>query len=384
MPQLDYIPLNQIRQSKVALRDVNRQSEDFMELTQSIRSQGVLAAISVRRVPGEDGKQFQLVDGLQRFTASSEVGTGVVEIVDGKAVGTFVDGQDAEGKPIKIGVIPAQIIDRDEADTMVSQIIANAHRIETKPTEYAKAIIRFLGYNPVLTEAELAVKLGKSPAWIGKTLTLNKLADAAKPLVDDGHIVLVNAYNLAKLPPDEQLLWLDRAQTQKPDEFTAGVLKRAKEIRDANKQGRDAAAETFTPVRHIRKKPELESEADAPKVGPALIRELDLTSQFKPNAQGLFQAASAGFQLGLNWAMNYDPKSQQAQKEKDENRRKSEAETKIRRDAEKKNKAEAEAIKRAEKARTDAAAAREAAAKLPPVLVTESASAELETAAAAS
>lgn len=379
VPELKYIPLDKIRGNPVALRDVNRQSDEFTELVGSVKKDGVITAISVRRKPGEDGKEFELVDGLQRFSASQEAGTGTV--ADGQGVFDKDEKgeirKDLNGNPV--GVIPAQIIAREDADALTAQIIANAHKIETKPVEYARSLMRYLGYNPTMTEAQLAGTLNKSPQWINKMLGLLKLHDNIKPLVNEGRITVANAYVLAKLPQDEQLNWLDRAQTEGSNEFSAKALARVKEIRDANRKGTDAGEEGFVPVIHLRKKTELEQEMKKPEILPALIRDLNITKGIKPSAEGLLAAATAGAALGVKWALSSDERSIEAAKQKDAERRKRDAEQKIRRDAEKTAKKEKEASEKAAKAREEAAKAREAAAKLPPV---EAAPAATEGAAA--
>lgn len=368
MNELLFIPLTKIRQNKIALRDVNRQGESFLELVASIRSQGVLSAVSVReKKDKDDDKEYELVDGLQRFTSACEVGTGLVdrrldpETGKTETIPKFVE---IDGK--QVGVIPAMVLERDEADALVAQVIGNAHRVETKPTEYSNALTRILGYTPSLSSTELAYKLGKSPEWIEKILTLKKLHESIKPLVDEGAIPLLNAINLVKLPPEEQLAWVDRAQTMRGDEFGIQCLKRAKEIRDANKKGVEAGPEVFTPIRHYRKKPEIEAEADAPKVLAALMRDAEVTKGLKKDAAGLEQAALLGGVFALNWAMNFDPKSQQEQREKDESRQKAAKEAALRRAAERTQKKEEEARKRASEAIAEAEAAKLAAAGLPP------------------
>lgn len=366
MPELKYIPLDAIRGNPVALRDVNRQSEEFMELVGSIKRDGVFNAINVRHAPGEDGKQYVLVDGLQRFTGSCEAGTGVVEngqgVYDKDAKGEV--RTDSAGRPV--GLIPAQVISRDDAEALTSQIIANAHRIETKPVEYSRAIMRYLGYNPTLTESELAARLNKSPQWVNKMLGLLKLSDAAKPLVNEGKIPLASAYALAKLPPDEQANWLERAQTMQSTEFNGQALARVKEIRDSNRKGQQAGEEQFIPVTHLRKKPEIEKEMQQPEILPNLLRDLKVTNGIKPNAEGLQQAALEGAKVALKWALNFDEKSIEEAKKKDADRRAREKEQKIRRDAEKTQTKAKEAAERAEKARAAAEEARKAAEALPP------------------
>ena len=214
--ELLHISLDKIRLNPVALRDVQRKEQEFTELVDSVRRHGVMSAISVIRKPGADGKEFELVDGLQRFSASQEA-----------------------GRP----TIPAQVLVVQDAERIIAQVIGNAVRLETKPVEYAKALMKILGYNPTWTEAELASKVSKSPAWINRQLGLLRLNQKAKILVDDNRIPVANAYVLAKLPEEEQDNWIERAQTQQASEFTQAVLERAKQIKEANRKGQEAGEE---------------------------------------------------------------------------------------------------------------------------------------------
>lgn len=360
---LKEIRLDEIRVNPIALREVNRSDDQFVELMNSIRSQGIITAISVREKPGDDGKKYELIDGLQRFTSAQEVGTGIVN-ADGPV---FVDSTDAEGKTIKVGVVPANILVRDDAEALLTQIIGNVQRVETTPVQYAAGLRRLLGYYATWTIAELASKLNKSPNWIEKQLGLLKLHDSIKPLVDGGKITVSNAIVLCKLPPDEQLKWMDRAQTETSEIFGPAALARVKEIRDANRKGEDAGEAVFQPTPHLRKKPEMESELKEPTVLPQLIQELNILEGIKPTRDGLAAAARQGAALGIAWALNYDAKSQEAQRQNHIEREKRNEEQKIRRDAERKQKRAQEAAERTAKANDEAKAAAEKAAALGPV-----------------
>lgn len=336
-PTLKMVDLNAVRLNPVALRDVNRESEAFRQLVDSIKSEGVLSAVSMRPVSdsekNEDGKTYILIDGLQRYTASQEAGKTE---------------------------IPANIMERNEAESLVTQIIGNAHKIETKPIEYSRAILRILGYYPTMTETELAAKLAKSPQWIGKILGLNKLQDNIKPLVDDDKISLNNAFVLAKFPPEEQLLWIDRAQTMSAPEFQASATERQKAIKEANRKGVDAGEEVFVPIATFRNKKEIETEMEKPVMGPALVKDGNIVANLKTKEE----AAVAGFNLGLRWALNFDPKSIEIQRQKDEERRKKNADDKVRREAEKQEKRAKEASELAAKTQAAAAEARTKAQSL--------------------
>lgn len=323
--ELLYIALEKIRTNPVALRNVARTSEDFLQLVDSVKQRGIINAISVRRKPGEDGKEYELIDGLHRFSAAGEAG---------------------------LTEIPAQVKDQTDAEAMLTQVIGNSHKVETKPAEYAKHLMRILGYHPTMTEAQLASLLSRSPAWISQQMSLNRLHAEAKKLVDDGKIPLQNAYMLAKLPMDEQINWLQRATESEAAVFGTAIIARDKEIKAANRQGRDAAPEQFVPVAHLRKKTEIEVELKENSVSRQLIQELEIAK----NAEDKAQAAMDGFKLGLQWAINFDPKSIEAQKADYEAHKKEQAEAKARREAERNAKREKEKAEK-EKAALDAVAA---------------------------
>lgn len=289
--KLANIPLAEIRLNPVALREVNRNSQAFLELKDSIGSRGVLNAILVREhaLPDKDNKKYELIDGLQRFTASE-----------------MLDRPD----------IPAQILNLDEANALEAQIITNATRVETKPAEYARGLQRMLTINPTMTETELGAKISKSPAWISKNLALNKLNDNIKKLVDEGKIVVANAFMLTKLPSEEQNNWVDRAQTEDSVKFGNQVTERAKAIREASRAGRTVGEATFTPVPHFRKRTEVTPEMESPKIGLQLIEQAELTKRFK----GLDLAREA-FRLGVQFVMSMDAPTVAAEKQKWEQRK---------------------------------------------------------------
>lgn len=338
--KLLHIQISDIRENPVALRGVNRQADSFRELVDSVKSQGILNPINVREKAGEDGKKYEIIDGLHRYSSAQEAG---------------------------LTEIPVQVLDKTDAEALIAQIVGNVQRVDTKPVEYARGLLRILGHNPTMTEAQLATMLSKSPQWIGDQLGLTKLDDGVAKLVNEGKVPLSNAYPLTKLPKEEQLNWLERAMTMAPAEFNPKVLARVKEIRDANRAGKAATPEQFVPTAHLRTKKELEDEMRNPQIVPALIREHKIKD-----------AVSAA-KLALEWAMNFDPASQAAQKAKHEEHMKHQNEQKIRREAERKDKRAAEAKEREAQLRKEADAAKEAAAKLPPL---EGAAAPVETATA--
>lgn len=325
MSKLICVPVGEIRENPVALRSVNRESEQYLGLVESMRQKGFLGAITVReKVDADTGDSFyELVDGLHRYNAAKDAGLAEINV---------------------------DVVDLNDDQTLEAQLMANIHKIETRPVEYSQQLRRILTRNPLMTEAELASTLGKSSQWIKERLGLNKIVnEEIQALVDEGKIGLANAYALAKLPAEEQSAWVDRAMTSPPDEFIPAANNRVKEIREAKRKGQDAADATFTPVAFMQKMKEVKSELETAVIGPAICK-----SNGAKNAE-------AGFALAIAWTLHLDPDSATEQARKDEERKAERAEAKKKRDAER-------AAKKADKTQKDAATAAQAADEAQKVL----------------
>jgi hypothetical protein len=188
----------------------------------------------------------------------------------------------------------------------------------------------------------LANRLAKTPAWISERLGLLKLTDEVGKLVDEDKIGLSNAYALAKLPPEEQSDFVDRAMTMPPQQFGPTVNARVKEIRDAKRKGRDAGPAEFQPVPLIRSRAELVSELEKPIAGPGLCKDNKLST------------AVDGFSMGVKWALQLDPVSAEIQKAKDEERKAERKRAKEKASVERKRKRAKEAAEKAEQLKKEA------------------------------
>lgn len=300
-PELKYIPLSQIRTNPAALRGVNKETEKYQGLVDSIKSHGVLNAILVRELPSENGTPlYGLSDGLHRFTASQDAGKEV---------------------------IPAQVTSLDNAEMLEAQIIANIHKIETTPVEYTKGLQRMIASNPTMTAPELCGRLSKSVTWLNDRLSLTKLKENIQTLVDEGQIKLTNAFALASLDQSLQEDFLERAMTLSPQEFVPTAQKAKKEFEAAKRAGRDPKANEFTSTAFLQKVSVIKSEIENPTVGPRLISSMGVTSPI------------AAFKLALDWVMNQDPESVEAQKKKFDERKKAAEDKKAAAKAEREKKA---------------------------------------------
>lgn len=295
-----HVKVSAVRKSKIALRDVSKDSTGFLQLVESVREKGVLMPIIVREVTDENGeKGYGLVDGLQRFTAAETAG---------------------------LEWIPATFKSMDDAEAMDAQIIANLHRIETKPKEYTEQLLRILSSNPLMTERELAQKLCVSDAFIQQRLSLTKLNAKVMELVNAGSVNLSNAYALAKLPEEEQGEYVDRAMTEQPKVFVSLVSARAKQLRDAKFQGRDAKPAEFTAVATLRKVKDVKAELDSCDSGKVILATSNITDTL------------TAWKEAIKWAMSLDEASVQAQKAKWEEAKRQREEAKEQRRVEREQK----------------------------------------------
>lgn len=317
------LPIINIRENPVALRSVNFESQQYLELVDSIKQKGLMNPISVRqRTDTETGVDYyELIDGLHRFQACKDAGLEVIHV---------------------------HVMSLEDSEVLEAQIIANVHKIETKPADYSRQLQRILAANPTMTEAELASKLGKTSGWISQRLGLNKIDNKEiVEAINSGTIGLANAYALARLPADEMPEFMARAMTETPDIFIPSVQQRVKEIKEAGRRGSDAAPREFVPVAHLRKLKDVKTELDTGEIADVLIK---TTGTKKPND---------AFILACKWFLHLDPMSVEDQKAKwDENeKRKTEVAQKRKAEAAAKK---AEALKKkAEEADIAAAKAKE-------------------------
>ena len=308
--QLKHVPIGLIYEPDKSLRKVDATQEAYLGLVESIRLRGVMNPVTVRELKDGDTGDiiYGLVDGLQRFSASKDVG---------------------------LDFLPAHVISCEDGELIEAQIMANVHKVETKPVEYSRALLKILSDNPLLTKAELGRKLCKPGSWISERLGLLKLTEKIGDLVDEEKIGLSNAYVLAKLPQEEQADFVDRAMTMTPQQFAPTVNARIKEIRDAKRAGKDAEPETFQAIAILRTRKELVEEMETSAIGPGLCDEV------KPSS------AVLAFALGVQWALHMDPRSVETQRARDEERRSNQARAKNESQLERKRKRAKEAAEKA-------------------------------------
>ena len=291
------IAIGLITKSEASLRDVNTSNEEYQALVQSVAKKGILNSILVRELNTDANgvTHYGLIDGLQRFTAAGDVG---------------------------LSEVPARIVAMDDAEILEAQIITNMSRVATKPAELSKHLLRILTRNPLLTKSQLAARVCQSETWLNQRLSLNKLSEPIQELVNTEQINLSNAYALSKLPEEEQKEHVDAAMTESPRTFVTRMKERNKEIKDANKAGRDAGSAKFQPTMHMQKVADVKTEYAiliGEEKGTAILPGVLKDAGIKVDMDAL--------KLIVAWMLHFDPASKEAQvKRADEQKKRREDE----------------------------------------------------------
>lgn len=283
---LQTVPVGDIIKSDMALREVDQETDAFLELVASVRERGILNAISVMETP----EGLQLIDGRHRLTAAEVAGLSEIPAI------------------IMTGIT--------ESDQLEMQVIANVQRVDTKPAQFGTNLRRLMNNDPLLTTAVLAKKLGKSTQWISKTLTLNRLSEPIAELVDKGDIVLANAYALAALPEEEQANWIDRALNDNSDVFVPECTAKAKDIKDETRRGRSKVEQVFEPNQRLRKLVAIKDELTTSEIASALPK-----------------AEAKGFSRAIAWVLHQDSETLEQDRAAWEARRAEQVEAKAKRKA---------------------------------------------------
>ncbi len=263
--KLEELKVADIKQPQNALRAAQTTTEDYQGLKRSIAQNGVKQSINVRPCPDEPGK-YILINGLQRWTASQELG---------------------------YETIPAIIEDANDLQARVLQIQLNKHTVKTKRAEYANTIRDLIISQPHKTEAQIAADLSVTVDWLRETLSLQNLSKDIQELVDEGKIVMATALKLAKLPIEEQATFSDRAIKQTAAEIVPALDERIKQIREAAKTGKAAKPAEFVPSASARSRADITAELATGEAASANITD------------GM--SASEAWKAALKWTLQLDP-----------------------------------------------------------------------------
>ena len=196
-----------------------RDDEDMQKLVESIKENGVLTNLTVRR-RAEGG--YEIISGHRRFHAAQLAGLDTIKV---------------------------QVRDVDDDQAIIDMVDANIQREHISPMEKAKAYAMKLqaisrqGARQDLTSAQLGRKLesadivgkeaGDSRMQVRRYIRLNNLVPDLQKKVDNGTLKFNPAVELSYLSADEQKDFLNYIEAQS----CSPSLSQAQKLKAASKEG---------------------------------------------------------------------------------------------------------------------------------------------------
>ena len=165
---LSYLPIELITPGQYQPRR-HFDEEPLQALAQSIRTQGVISPITVRKIPGQN--TYELIAGERRWRAAQLAG---------------------------ITQIPALVKSLTDEDALAIGLIENIQREDLNPIEEAVALDRLLKEFG-LTHQQVAEAVGRSRSAVSNLLRLNELNSAVKQWVESGDLEMGHARALLAL-----------------------------------------------------------------------------------------------------------------------------------------------------------------------------------------
>ncbi|NQK94309.1 ParB/RepB/Spo0J family partition protein [Streptococcus suis] len=179
MEELHYLKIKDIQANPYQPR-LHFDEEKLLELAQSIKENGVIQPIIVRRSPLIG---FELLAGERRLRASQLAG---------------------------LAEIPAVIKHLSDDDLLYQAIIENLQRSDLNPIEEAHSYEKLIEKG--LTHDEIAQIMGKSRPYITNLLRLLHLSESTRQAVETGKITQGHARQLVALSEKQQAEWVQKIQ----------------------------------------------------------------------------------------------------------------------------------------------------------------------------
>lgn len=181
---LQHIALAQIRPNPYQPRKEFR-PEDLAELEASLRANGLLQPITVRRAPSGTG--YELVAGERRFRAATRLGWNE---------------------------IPAVIRDFDDRTLLTLALVENLQRADLNPIEEADGYQRLIAEFS-LTQQQVADVVGKDRSTVANMLRLLGLPASVRRMVQEAQLSIGHARALLALSEERLIVDLAREAVAK-------------------------------------------------------------------------------------------------------------------------------------------------------------------------
>ncbi len=148
--------------------------ESLQELADSIRAQGIVQPIVVRRLPGQD--RYEIIAGERRWRAAQIAG---------------------------LHEVPVLVRNVDDRTAMSVALIENIQRKDLNVIEEATALHRLVNEFG-LTHEKVAEAVGRSRAAVSNLLRLLELAEPVRHMVEKRELEMGHARALLALPVEQQ------------------------------------------------------------------------------------------------------------------------------------------------------------------------------------
>ncbi len=181
--------IKNIQMSDIVVSNLNpRKTFDetyIQELAESIKENGLIQAIVVRKVGKKPDIKYELVCGECRYRACQLIGAETIK---------------------------AEITDLEDKKAFEFMILENLQRRDIKPLEEAAAI------NRLYTEGgykikEISKMLGKSDSFVISRIQLTSIIPQFAKLMDAGTLCLIHLQDICKLSPENQQILFDTCFT---------------------------------------------------------------------------------------------------------------------------------------------------------------------------
>lgn len=175
---------------------------ELAELETSLRANGLIQPITVRRSPNGNG--YELIAGERRFRAAQRLGWTE---------------------------IPALVKDLDDRMTATLAMVENLQRSDLNPIEEAEGYQRLID-DFSLTQQQVADVVGKDRSTVANILRVLNLPAAVRRMLQEGEITLGHARALLALGNEMRMTDVARE-----------IVARGLTVRDVEKRARDVAPE---------------------------------------------------------------------------------------------------------------------------------------------
>lgn len=269
-------PLSLIDPPDPILRRIDKTSVPFLELLAQVKARNGSLQVPPAR-PRPNGR-VQIIDGNMRLQC-------------------YIIAEISE--------MTLNIFEMDDAEYLAAQIQCNTNHADTNWIDLARHLDRLrLMTDTEMTHSELAARVGRSKAWVAKTLQLNHLKPHFKDMLRRDEIPVGNARWVAKLPYDEQLKYVDEARMMNTRQFETVARRALNDYRESIKQGNLTLGLADQLKPRMREFEVIVAEMKTPTHLPAMIAGAGITNPVD------------SAMLALKWAFRVDPATLDERREK--------------------------------------------------------------------